>query len=247
MKDKVPSSHRRARRSDRPLDGMYTLANSFASQGFALVAQVIDGDACDSAAAMLEAGSSRSVGSRRLLQHSWCQDLAREVRSHPGVSALLSSDAVAVQCTMFEKSPSMNWLVAPHQDRSIPVSERVEAEGLTGWSEKEGDIFVQPPASVLEQVTAVRLHIDACPAESGALRVVPGSHLWGVLDTAQVERLRSTAVERVLPSPRGGALVLKPLLLHASSKAFAPLQRRVLHFVYGPRELPLGLSWRYAV
>jgi hypothetical protein len=226
---------------------MDTLANSFASQGFALVTKVVDGGACDATAAMLEEAQSRSAGSRRLLEQSWCQDLAREVRRHSAVSALLSSDAVAVQCTVFDKSPSKNWLVALHQDRSIPVLERVEAAELTGWSEKEGDIFVQPPASVLEQITAVRLHIDACPAESGALRVVPGSHLRGVLDLAEVERFRSIAGERVLPSPRGGALVIKPLLLHASSKAAAPLQRRVLHFVYGPRELPLGLAWRYAI
>jgi hypothetical protein len=42
-------------------------------------------------------------------------------------------------------------------------------------------------------------------------------------------------------------LVLKPLLLHASSKASMPSQRRVLHFVFGPPVLPFGLEWPQAV
>jgi hypothetical protein len=40
---------------------------------------------------------------------------------------------------------------------------------------------------------------------------------------------------------------MKPLLLHASSKATVPNRRRVLHFLFGPKALPLGLSWAYAV
>ena len=41
----------------------------------------------------------------------------------------------------------------------------------------------------------------------------------------------------------GDALVLRPLLLHASSKGNGHSRRRVLHFVFGPRELPCGLRW----
>jgi hypothetical protein len=40
---------------------------------------------------------------------------------------------------------------------------------------------------------------------------------------------------------------MRPLLLHASSKATSPVPRRVLHFVFGPPTLPLGLEWRWAV
>jgi hypothetical protein len=40
---------------------------------------------------------------------------------------------------------------------------------------------------------------------------------------------------------------MKPLLLHASSKAASPRPRRVLHFLYGPKQLPLGLEWAVAV
>ncbi len=46
---------------------------------------------------------------------------------------------------------------------------------------------------------------------------------------------------------RGGVLAMRPLLLHASSKALAPSFRRVLHFVFGPPTLPLGLRWGLSV
>ena len=223
------------------------LAASFTSQGFVLVPDVIDSAICSLAASCLDETPSQGAGSRRLLIHSWCQELAHRVRQHAAVAALLPTNSVVVQCTMFDKSPSKNWLVAFHQDRSIPVRCRVESPSLTGWSEKEGDIFVQPPREVLERVTAVRIHIDPCPVESGALRVVPGSHKSGVLAPIEAERLRSSNGEEAVPALLGGALVLKPLLLHASSKARVALQRRVLHFVFGPRVLPLGLEWQHAI
>ncbi len=226
---------------------MDTVAATFASQGFVVLPGIVDDATCDAAADRLERSPQLGAGSRRLLENLWCQDLARYVRKHPGVVALLPPDAVAVQCTIFDKSPTTNWLVALHQDRSIPVQNKVEGAVLTGWSEKEGDLFVQPPASVLEQMAAVRVHIDACPVESGALRVVPGSHLSGVLSAAEAEQIRIRHGEAPVPSPRGGALLLRPLLLHASSKTSAPIQRRVLHFLFGPRHLPFGLRWQNAI
>src|SRR6266568_4969591 len=43
--------------------------------------------------------------------------------------------------------------------------------------------------------------------------------------------------------PRGGALLMRPLLLHASSAAEAPGHRRVIHLEYAVDPLPDGLAW----
>jgi hypothetical protein len=43
--------------------------------------------------------------------------------------------------------------------------------------------------------------------------------------------------------PRGGALLMRPLLLHASSKCVVPKPRRVIHLEFAASELPLGLEW----
>ena len=55
--------------------------------------------------------------------------------------------------------------------------------------------------------------------------------------------LRDAFGETECTLTRGDALVLRPLLLHASSKGNGHSRRRVLHFVFGPRELPCGLRW----
>jgi hypothetical protein len=215
--------------------------------GFTVVADVVDDVTCDVLASHLQAFVKIGVGSRALLIQPWCQKLAGNLRESPLLSGALPLNAVAVQCTVFDKSPTKNWLVSLHQDLSVPVKRPIESAECTGWSEKEGQVYVQPPVSVLEQLVAVRVHVDACPAESGALRVVPGSHAFGRLDGADLIERRKEHGEVVVAVPRGGALVMRPLLLHASSKATEPNPRRVLHFVFGPPRLPLGLEWQYAV
>jgi hypothetical protein len=42
---------------------------------------------------------------------------------------------------------------------------------------------------------------------------------------------------------RGGALLMRPLLIHASSAAESPNHRRVMHFDYANVELDGGLRW----
>lgn len=214
-----------------------------ARQGFALVPQLLDGSACDALAQRLSHAQGGRAGTRALLSQPWCRDLARRLPGHAALAALLPPGHVAVQCTYFEKSAAHNWLVPVHQDLGIPVAERVAHPPLRGWSEKEGVLHVLAPAELLQQLVAVRLHIDDCAVDDGPLRVVPGSHLHGPLDEQAAAALRQAAGEVVCAVPRGGALVMRPLLLHASSKASGTSLRRVLHFLLGPRELPFGLRW----
>ena len=115
------------------------------------------------------------------------QRLVRDIR----LSNLMPHDACAVQCTYFTKSSAHNWLVTLHQDLSIPVADRIDSEHCTGWSRKEGGLFVQPPSSFLENMLAVRIHLDDTDDESGALRVVPGSHAMGRLTTEAIQRVRN--------------------------------------------------------
>src|SRR3569833_3210187 len=115
-----------------------------------------------------------SVGTRRLLDMPWCAALADRIARDHRISGILAKDAVAVQCTLFSKSIETNWLVPLHQDLSIPVAERVDSRQCSGWSEKEGELFVQPPASVLHQLLAIRLHLDVCVVLFGVLCVVFG-------------------------------------------------------------------------
>ena len=108
-------------------------------------------------------------------------------------------------------------------------------------------MYVQPPVAVLEQLVAIRIHIDECGPNNGPLRVVPGSHASGRLEKGQAEQLRAERGEIDVPVGKGGALIMRSLILHASSKATELRPRRVLHFVFGPPKLPCGLEWRWEV
>ncbi|MGE3175708.1 MAG: phytanoyl-CoA dioxygenase family protein, partial [Planctomycetota bacterium] len=133
--------------------------------------------------------------------------------------------------------------VALHQDLSLPVRERRDAAGWSGWSEKDGVMFAQPPVTVLERVLGVRLHLDPCDADDGALCVVPGSHRHGRLDPAAAAALRERSGEEPCVAAAGDVLLLRPLLLHRSPKSTSARPRRVLHFVFGPGTLPDGMAW----
>ncbi len=144
---------------------------------------------------------------------------------------------------MFDKTPRSNWKVPWHQDLTIAVSERREVAGFGPWSVKDGLPHVQPPASLLERIVALRLHLDDTPAANGALRVLAGTHKLGRLSAARIDALRRQIPETVCPVAAGGAMLMSPLLLHASSPSHAPLRRRVLHFEYSAADLPAGLAW----
>ncbi len=111
---------------------------------------------------------------------------------------------------------------------------------------KDGALFVQPPSTVLENLVALRFHIDECGAEDGALKLVPGSHRLGRVSDADKARLRDELGEVIGAVEKGGAMAMSPLLLHASSKATGGSRRRVLHFMFGPPALPYGLEWPQA-
>lgn len=185
-----------------------------------------------------------AAGQRELLEQPWCQVLSQMLLGLPQLQPYLPPDAVAVQCTLFEKSPDRNWLVAPHQDLAIPVAGRVDHPALRGWSLKSGRHFVLAPGELLARLLAVRLHLDAATEADGGLRFVPGSHRAGVLDDAAVATWRLQRGEVAVEARAGDALLMRPLVLHTSSKATAPTgRRRVLHLLFGPRELPFGLRW----
>jgi hypothetical protein len=215
----------------------------FAETGYAVIPELVDAAELGTIVRFVDELVHDGVGTRRLIELPWCSELAKRLMHDHRVSGFLPVGAVPVQCTLFLKSMENNWLVSLHQDLSIPVAERVDVPGCQGWSEKEGELFVQPPVSLLENVLTLRLHFDECNERNGALRVVPGSHRLGRLAADEAGRAKKSRGEVYVQVPRGGAMIMKPLLLHASSKASIGGMRRVLHFVFGPAELPGALRW----
>jgi len=104
--------------------------------------------------------------------------------------------------------------------------------GWGPWSIKSGITYAHAPTTALSRVVALRLHFDDSREDNGPLRVLPGTHALGVLSEADTERLvRGIPPVDCLVSS-GGIVAMRPLILHASSKAETDHPRRVLHIEY---------------
>ena len=216
-----------------------------AERGFQLVPQALPRERLPEIQA--EAQRLQSIepdaahGIRDLLKKS---PLLRAALEEPWLARLIPPGHVCVRGILFDKTASANWLVAWHQDLTICVQAQQQISGYGPWSVKHGIPHVQPPASLLERMVTVRLHLDDARADNGALRVLPGSHLQGKLDASQIEQMRTAAPEMICGADAGDALLMKPLLLHASSRAAVPAHRRVVHLEFAPKDgLAEGLSW----
>ncbi len=81
-------------------------------------------------------------------------------------------------------------------------------------------------------MVALRVHLDDSSRTNGPLRVLPNTHQRGVLQDAEVERAARDITPIDCLSARGGVVAMRPLTVHASSKATDDHPRRVLHIEY---------------
>lgn len=191
-----------------------------------------------------EVRRKRSVyGVRNLLEIC---PAARSLATKPNVrrfaTAVLGDNAFAVRAIFFDKVPDANWPLFWHQDKAIAVKERRDVPGFVAWSQKAGVWQVQPPAGILAQMIAVRVHLDDCGPDNGPLRVLPGSHLSGRLDQ-ELDDWKRRVPEVACTVRCGGIVAICPLTLHASAASDSVGHRRVIHIEYAAAELPEGLEW----
>jgi ectoine hydroxylase-related dioxygenase (phytanoyl-CoA dioxygenase family) len=180
-----------------------------------------------------EPGIERSrAGVRHAMRFPCVNSLARDERLLGMARKVLGDSAVPFKATLFDKSPTANWLVVWHQDAALPLKGRRDVPGRGPWSVKDGVTYAHAPASALNKVLALRVHLDDSTPANGPLRVLPGTHVHGVLTDEAIHDL-STRIESTECSvPRGGVLAMRPLIIHASSKSQTASVRRVLHIEY---------------
>jgi ectoine hydroxylase-related dioxygenase (phytanoyl-CoA dioxygenase family) len=222
--------------------------DNFDERGYQMVRGLFPQSACDALLGDLESccvpGANRRGGARlRLSQTPRLRAAATRSAITEIASAVLGAPCFPVRALFFDKTIEANWKVTWHQDVTIAVKREKDAPGFGPWTEKSGIVHVQPPANVLERMVAARLHLDDCCETNGPLRVIPGSHKAGRLSMMEIAAWRETAVQVACTARRGDVLLLRPLLLHASSAAITPAHRRVLHVEYASLALPNGLEW----
>ena len=204
------------------------------TQGFAIIPGILESKEVD---ALLDVFSRVNLprsraGVRHAMRLPAVAAVAHDARLMEIAREALGGETFPFRATLFDKSPTANWLVVWHQDTALPLQARRETPGWGPWSVKDGVIYAHAPESALGRVLALRIHLDDSTAENGPLRVLPGTHTQGVLTDEALHDLSTqiAAVDCVVP--QGGVLAMRPLIVHASSKSQSDAPRRVLHIEY---------------
>ncbi len=157
------------------------------------------------------------------------------------IQQVLGAGYFVVKSIYFDKPHSSNWYVSYHQDLTISVNKKIEIEGFDSWTVKQGQFAVKQPLEILENIFTIRIHLDDTDENNGALKVIPASHLKGVYRPETIDWTKEK--EKVCSIPKGGIMLMKPLLLHSSSRTTNNKKRRVIHVEFSKDSLPNGLEW----
>jgi ectoine hydroxylase-related dioxygenase (phytanoyl-CoA dioxygenase family) len=157
------------------------------------------------------------------------------------VRELFGVSHVPVKSIYFDKPGESNWFVAWHQDLTISVNERLPVEGYGPWTIKPDQYAVQPPTDILQSIYTLRIHLDDTDEQNGALKVLPGSHAKGVYRADSIDLHQTPDVS--CPVKKGGVMIMRPLLMHASGRSSNGHNRRVIHLEFSDRDLAGGLEW----
>lgn len=157
------------------------------------------------------------------------------------IQEMFGNDYFIVKSIYFDKPASSNWFVAYHQDLTISVDRKNVQEGFGPWTVKTNQFAVQPPLSILENVFTIRVHLDATDAGNGALKVIPGSHRKGIYRPETIDWANEQEVS--CDVPKGGIMLMKPLLLHSSGRTTDARKRSVVHLEFSNVDLPTPLQW----
>src|ERR1043166_5126267 len=160
-------------------------------QGFAIISDVFPVERMEILKRDLDAAPllRSRAGARHALGNASVAAIANGAELLGIAREVLGREARPFRATLFDKSPDSNWLVVWHQDKSLPIQERRDVAGWGPWSMKADVPYAHAPARALEQVLALRLHLDDSNRDNGPLRVLPGTHSMGVLTDEAVEQL----------------------------------------------------------
>ena len=217
------------------------VSHEIEQHGFAIVTRIIEPSEWQEL--IFSIGPVSSAGRRGVLAIPAVAELARSASLLGLVRPHLASEPIPVRAIYFDKCSETNWLVPWHQDLTLALRGRAEVPGFGPWSMKEGISHVHAPVELLQRMLSVRLNFDDADESNGALRVLPGSHRSGRLSSARIQELRRTEADFLCIVSAGDAVLMRPLLLHASSRSTSARHRRVLHIEYAGFTLPEGLNW----
>tara|TARA_R110002072_G_scaffold273064_1_gene433375 strand:+ start:99 stop:836 length:738 start_codon:yes stop_codon:yes gene_type:complete len=157
------------------------------------------------------------------------------------ISELSDFEYFLTKAIYFDKPRESNWFVAYHQDLSISIDKKADLKNYVNWTFKKGQYGVQPPIEILQDTITIRIHLDKTTKSNGALKVIPKSHLNGIIRSESNDW--DIENEFVCEVEKGGAMLMKPLTLHASNRTTNGKERRVIHLEFNKHNLTEPLTW----
>ncbi len=171
------------------------------------------------------------------------KEIAHSSRLINQAKKILGSTPKLVRVIFFDKTPEQNWLVAWHQDKTIALNQKMALAGWNCWTLKDNVHHVQPPITVLNSMITFRLHLDDADKDNGCLKVIPKSHQKGILSHQAISQIAKTTSAFLCEVKAGDLVIMKPHIIHSSSKSKNPKHRRIIHIEYSNYLLPKGLEW----
>jgi len=233
------------------MDIDYRVSEKIASDGFAIVEDVFSPGEIKQLLADITVAETSAPTFRKTNELFAIRQFLKEV---PGTTNLIFNPTLTslivqlfgngyfvVKSIYFDKPGASNWFVAYHQDLTISVDQKRDIGGYGPWTTKHNQFAVQPPIDILEDNFTIRIHLDDTNEQNGALKVIPGSHLKGIYRPETIDW--SQEREQICTVKKGGIMIMKPLLLHASGRTTNNLQRRVIHIEFSNRTLAAELQW----
>jgi ectoine hydroxylase-related dioxygenase (phytanoyl-CoA dioxygenase family) len=114
-------------------------------------------------------------------------------------------------CFFLEKTDDKNWPLQFHQDTNFPAYLNLNSKEIAIW---------------LKKGFWVRLNLDSNDKSTGAIKVIPKSHLNG--KDSSFEKYKSIH----LNVNEGDIILFKPLLYHGSDKMTKSWERRIFQCLF---------------
>lgn len=171
------------------------------------------------------------------------KDLANSRQLISLVKHVLGDNTFPTNAFVLDKTLDNNWGLGWHQDLKVAVKNKIETVGYSNWTVECGIPHAIPPKEVLEKRLSVRIHLDHCFIDNGAILVAPKSHKNGIIQSKiEIEKIISDETV-YCEVEKGGVMFITSLLLHKSPYSTTDKKRRILQIDYVGTSLINGLEW----
>lgn len=218
--------------------------------GFALVPSLYSITEIGSLVSLLEEQNVFSYQFSDVDSHNLLRSvpIVKEIAESDRILALAQEmvgvSAIPFHAIILDKTKDDNWGLDWHQDLKIAVKRQIHAPGYENWTEESGIPHVIPPATVLRRIGMIRIHLDDCDEQNGAVWAVPQSQKEGIIPAEKIASVVKSTQFYLCSAKAGDVMLMSPLVLHKSPYSLSSRTRRILQISYRTQmELENGLEW----